>query len=320
MEFSDRQPVFVAKDERIAAYGFGEGHPFGLDRHAVFHNELARAGLDANIEFAAARTATREELLAFHTPRYLDFVADTCSGEGMFLDGGDTPAFPGLYEASADIAGTTLALVDLVMGGRARRAFTPIGGLHHAGRDHAAGFCVFNDCGIAAEILRSKYGLKRIAYVDIDAHHGDGMYYAFESEPDLLIADIHEDGRALYPGTGRAGETGTGSAEGTKLNIPLRPRMGDEKFLQVWEDVEAFVASGEPEFILLQCGADSIAGDPIAHLEFTPAAHAHAARRLCALADKHCDGRILGMGGGGYDRDNLASGWTAVVTEFVRAC
>ncbi|MDP6437506.1 MAG: acetoin utilization protein AcuC [Gammaproteobacteria bacterium] len=319
MASSGTQAVFVAKDERIAAYGFGEGHPFGLDRHAAFHNELARAGLGGGIEFVPARTASREELLAFHTPRYVDFVAEACNAEGMFLDGGDTPAFPGLYEAAADVAGTTLALVDLIMGGGAGRAFTPIGGLHHAGRDHAAGFCVFNDCGIAAEILRARHGLKRIAYVDIDAHHGDGMYYAFAADPDIYIADIHEDGRALFPGTGHRNEIGTGAAEGTKLNIPLRPRMGDEKFLQVWEDVEVFIENAQPEFILFQCGADSIAGDPITHLEFTPAAHAHAARRLCALADKHCDGRILGMGGGGYNRDNLARGWTAVVQEFVRA-
>jgi acetoin utilization protein AcuC len=217
------------------------------------------------------------------------------------------------------VAGSTLTLVDAIMAGDARRAFIPIGGLHHAGRDHTSGFCVFNDCGIAAEVLRAKHGLRRIAYVDIDAHHGDGMFYAFENDPDLIIADIHEDGRALFPGTGHKDETGKGGAEGTKLNIPLRPRMGDEKFLEVWEQVEEFLNAAEPEFILFQCGADSIAGDPITHLEFTPAAHAHAARRLCAIADKHCEGRVLGMGGGGYNRENLAKGWTAVVREMVAA-
>jgi len=123
----------------------------------------------------------------------------------------------------------------------------------------------------------------------------------------------------LFPGTGHKNETGKGAAEGTKLNIPLRPRMGDEKFLEVWEQVEEFLDAAAPEFILFQCGADSIAGDPITHLEFTPEAHAHAARRLCAIADKHCEGRVLGMGGGGYNRDNLAKGWTAVVRAMVAA-
>jgi acetoin utilization protein AcuC len=311
--------VKVIKDSATAAYGFGTGHPFGPDRHDAFHAELAASGVAARVNFAAARVADRDELLSFHTERYIAFVEEACRTGVATLDGGDTPAFPGLYEAAAAVAGATLNMVDALMTGTARRAFVPIGGLHHAGRDHAAGFCVFNDCGIAAEVLRSKYGLQKIAYIDIDAHHGDGMFYAFESDPDLIIADIHEDGRALYPGTGHASETGLGAAVGTKLNIPVRPRMGDEKFFQLWERVEAFIDDAQPEFILLQCGADSIAGDPIAHLQFTPAAHAHAARRLCTLADRYCEGRILGMGGGGYNRVNLAQGWTAVVAEFVAA-
>ena len=316
---TDKQQVLVVKDPATAAYGFGEGHPFGPDRHDVFHAELADSGVAADVKFVVGRPAIRAELSTFHTERYIDFVAEACAGGSAVLDGGDTPAFPGLYESAAHVAGSTLTLVDAIMAGAARRAFIPIGGLHHAGRDHTSGFCVFNDCGIAAEVLRAKYGLRRIAYVDIDAHHGDGMFYAFEEDPDLIIADIHEDGRALFPGTGHQNETGKGAAAGTKLNIPLRPRMGDEKFMEVWEQVEAFLDAAAPEFILFQCGADSIAGDPITHLEFTPEAHAHAARRLCAIADKHCEGRVLGMGGGGYNRDNLAKGWTAVVREMVAA-
>ena len=312
-------PVLVIKDQRTAAYGFGEGHPFGPDRHDAFHTELTAAGVAAEVEFVEARLATPEELASYHTERYVHFVEEACARGEAVLDQGDTPAWDGLFEASSWVAGGTLNLVDALMTGRAKRAFIPIGGLHHAGRDHTAGFCVFNDCGIAAELLRSQYGLTRIAYIDIDAHHGDGMYYAFESDPDIFIADIHEDGRALYPGTGHARERGTGEAEGTKLNIPLRPRSDDERFLKAWDEVEAFLEDARPEFILFQCGADSIGGDPITHLRFTPEAHAHAARRLCELAERHSEGRVLGMGGGGYNRENLAKGWTAVVREFVKA-
>jgi acetoin utilization protein AcuC len=318
-QMAEQQQVLVIKDPATAAYGFGAGHPFGPDRHNAFHAELAASGVAAEVRLFNGRPATRQELTAFHTERYVDFVQQACRDGQATLDGGDTPAFAGLYEAAAAVAGATLTLVDAIMAGQARRGFIPIGGLHHAGRDHAAGFCVFNDCGIAAEILRNNYGVRRIAYVDIDAHHGDGMFYAFEADPELFIADIHEDGRALYPGTGHASETGAGAAAGTKLNIPVRPRMGDERFLQCWERVEAFLEAAEPEFILFQCGADSMAGDPIAHLEFTAAAHAHAARRLCVMADRYGAGRILGMGGGGYNRANLARGWTAVVREFVAA-
>jgi acetoin utilization protein AcuC len=161
--------------------------------------------------------------------------------------------------------------------------------------------------------------VKRIAYVDIDVHHGDGLYYPYEEDPDLIYADIHQDGRTLYPGTGHAHEIGKGAAKGTKLNIPLLPGMGDREFLKAWNAVEAHVRGGKPEFILFQCGADSLAGDPLAMLQYTPAAHAHAARRLCALANEMTGGRIMGFGGGGYHRGNLAAAWCAVLDEFLKA-
>jgi acetoin utilization protein AcuC len=166
------------------------------------------------------------------------------------------------------------------------------------------------------EYLRKKYGVQRIAYVDIDAHHGDGVYYGFEDDPDLIFADLHEDGRYLYPGTGSAEETGTGKAKGTKLNIPMQPGATDSDFRAAWGRVESFLEDARPEFILFQCGADSLEGDPITHLCYTEQAHADAAAALCRLANKHCDGRIIGTGGGGYNRENLARAWTRVVQSF----
>jgi acetoin utilization protein AcuC len=170
---------------------------------------------------------------------------------------------------------------------------------------------------VAIETLRSEYDIRRVAYVDIDAHHGDGVYYAFDADPDLLFADMHEDGRYLYPGTGDVEETGRGAARGSKLNIPMPPDADQELFLQHWDAVEDYLEAGQPEFILLQCGADSLAGDPITHLRYTPDCHGHAAARLRALADKYCDGRLLAMGGGGYNRQNLALAWSAVVEALV---
>ena len=217
------------------------------------------------------------------------------------------------------MVGSNLDACDRLMRGSCRRAFIPIAGLHHARRDSAGGFCVFNDPGIAVETLRARYGLERIAYVDIDAHHGDGVFYSFEDDPQVFIADIHEDGRYLYPGTGFANETGRGPAAGTKLNVPMPPYANDEVFLEAWNQVEKFVRAAEPEFILLQCGADGLAGDPITHLQYTAAAHAHAARRLSVLAEEYCDGRLLAMGGGGYNRANLAEAWTAVVKSMIES-
>jgi acetoin utilization protein AcuC len=311
--------VLVLKGANIAAYGFGEGHPFGPDRHDVFHRELAERGLARQVTLARATEATHAELAAFHTAAHISRVETLCLAGDGWLDGGDTPARRGLDAAAAAVVGASIFAMEHVMAGHARRAFVPIGGLHHAARDRAAGFCIYNDCGVVLELLRSRHGLKRIAYVDIDAHHGDGVFYAFEGDPGVGFADIHEDGRYLYPGTGAATETGRGAATGTKLNIPMAPGAGDNEFRSAWERVEAYVSDFRPEFIVFQCGADSLAGDPITHLQFSPAAHAYAAARLCAVADRWCDGRLVAMGGGGYNRRNVAVGWTAVVEAFVAA-
>jgi acetoin utilization protein AcuC len=311
--------VLLVSGDEIARYGFGDGHPFGTDRHEAFMRELHHCGLDGRVQRANARDATRAELESFHTGEYIDFVRERSATGNGYLDGGDTPAKKGIYEAAVSVVGATMVAVDAVMQGTTRRAFVPIAGLHHAARDRAAGFCVFNDCGVAIEQLRSHYGLQKVAYVDIDAHHGDGVFYGFESEPNVLFADVHEDGRYLYPGTGRAEETGLGAAKGTKLNLPLPPGSDDAAFISVWSRIEDYIRDNAPEFLLLQCGADSLGGDPITHLQFSEEAHAHAARRLCALADELGHGRVVAMGGGGYNRKNLARAWTRVVQSFLES-
>jgi acetoin utilization protein AcuC len=314
-----QHPVCVTVGEALARYGFGDGHPFGPDRMGVFWQRMQEEGVDKQVHVVEPGSADIEAIQRFHTPDYVAQVQrQSQSGEG-YLDYGDTPAFKGVFEAASTVAGSVLDAVRALMERRCHRAFVPIAGLHHARRDMAAGFCVFNDCGIAIEALRAKHGLRRVAYVDMDAHHGDGVFYGFEDDPELIYADIHEDGRYLYPGTGDIHETGKGPAVGTKLNVPAPPDADDGFFFTVWEQVEDFVRKGKPEFIILQCGADSIGGDPITHLRFTPAAHAHAAERLCRVADEFCEGRLLGLGGGGYNRPNLAAAWTAVVKAMLKS-
>ena len=304
--------LLVAGSE-LSTYGFPSGHPFGADRYGAFMTEFERSAAAARVRRLAPAAAPDDMLELFHTRDYIDYVrARSAAGTG-FLDAGDTPAFPGVFEAAATVVGSTLLLLGRIMEGEAQRGFNPIGGLHHARRNAAAGFCVFNDCGIAIEQAKRRYGLTRIAYVDIDAHHGDGVYYGFEDDPAVIFADTHEDGRYLYPGTGRRDEQGLGKAAGTKLNIPLSPGAGDAEFLVALDEIEAFLEPFEPELYLLQCGADSLAGDPITHLQFSTGAHAEAARRLRSLADRTASGRLLAMGGGGYNRQNLARCWTRVV-------
>ena len=302
--------------EDLGRYGFPHGHPLGVDRQGAFFQEAVAQGLDRRAAILAPPSAARAQIERFHSPEYVDLVLRAERDGRDYLDYGDTPAFPGVYEASATVVGAALDGLGRIMRAEYRRAFQPIGGLHHAGRDGAAGFCVFNDLGVVIETLRSEHGIRRVAYVDIDVHHGDGVFYAYEEDPDLIFADLHEDGRYLYPGTGHANETGKGAATGTKLNIPLPPGAGDKAFLDAWPRVIAHLRKFHPQFILFQCGADGLEGDPLAHLRYTSQVHAYAARSLRHLADELAGGRIMAFGGGGYRRENLAKAWCAVLREL----
>ena len=311
----------VFHGEALARYGFGGLHPLGTDRLRAFWGKLQSEKI-ANIVVEEPALGTDQDALSFHDKEYVDLVRVSSKRGGVLLDRGDTPAFKGVFEASLYVVGSTLAALDYVVAGRDRsgrkidHAFNPIGGLHHARSDTAGGFCVFNDIGIAILSARKKHGIKRIAYVDIDAHHGDGVFYEFEDDPLLFFADIHEDGRHLYPGTGFALETGKGKAVGTKINLPVEPGAGDGEFMKAFAKVEQFVDDARPELIILQCGADGLAGDPITHLQYTQKAHSYAADVLHRLAHKHCKGRIIALGGGGYNRQNIGNAWTEVVRSF----
>ena len=308
---------WVYLGEGLASYGFGSGHPFSPQRYYVFEQAFKEQDLTEQCTIGKPVEAGDSHIERFHTHDYVERVRKLSKTGVGYLDYGDTPAFKGVYEAASNVVGTVLDAISQIINGHGKRAFVPIAGLHHARRERAAGFCVFNDCGVAIETLLAVYGMQRIAYVDIDAHHGDGVYYSFEDNPSVIFADLHQDGRTLYPGTGDATETGIGAAKGTKLNIPMPPGADDAKFMTAWERVEDFVEKSKPEFILLQCGVDSMANDPITAMRYSAASHAHAARRLRAIADTHCDGRLLAMGGGGYNLNNIADGWTAVVRALI---
>lgn len=303
--------------ETLGEYGFPDGHPFGPWRMAAFSQALQAQGLAQQIDIHTPSMASQAEIERFHAHAYVERVKQQSRTGVGYLDYGDTPAFPGVYEAAATVVGSGLDAVQAIMQGNCDKAFVPIAGLHHARRDGAAGFCVFNDCGVVIETLLQEYSLDTIAYVDIDAHHGDGVYYGFEQEARVIIADIHEDGRSLYPGSGASEETGTGPAQGSKLNLPLPAYADEADFFGAWESVESFIAQAEPQFILLQCGVDSLAGDPLTHLQLSPRCHRHAAERLARLADRHARGRLLALGGGGYAEANIARGWTAVVAGLL---
>lgn len=308
----------VISGPAIANYHFGDKHPFGPLRHQAFLDGMNRLGLNTRVNWLEPVSCNLEDLLAFHIEDFVERIRQgSDKGEG-FLDFGDTPARAGIFEAACHVVGSAVHMTDLIMQGSLRRGFVPIGGLHHGYRDHCSGFCIFNDICIAIEHLRRVYGLERILYVDIDAHHGDGVFYNYESDSQVFIVDFHEDGQFLYPGTGDADETGTGPAQGTKMNFPLPMQANDKDFAQQWASAELFIRSIEPDFIILQCGADSMQGDPITHLSFTTESYRLASSSLSQLADEYCEGRMLGLGGGGYNMDNISKAWPVVVEAMLR--
>ena len=259
------------------------------------------------------RLIKEEELLLFHDKEYIEFVKRVSEIGYGYLDYGDTPAYKGVYEASCYSAGSTLKAFEEVIKGEVDHAFNPSGGLHHAYKNRAAGFCVFNDPGLLIEYARKHYDMKKFLYVDIDAHHGDGVYYSYEEDPYVYIVDFHEDGRYLYPGTGFEFEKGKGKAYGTKINIPLKPYSTTEDVLKKLVEIEEFIYEIDFDLILLQCGADGLKGDPLTHLQYTERVHEEVTRLLHKASHEKCKGRIIAMGGGGYNFENVAKAWVKVV-------
>ncbi len=307
--------VGVFEGKELLLYSFPPPHPFTNARTRSFWDELRKKKL--SVERLPPQKADKELIGLFHTSEHIRYV-ELASNLGYgALDQGDTPAYKGIFEATQYAVGSTVSAVEKVMEGNIAHAFNPVGGLHHATRESSAGFCVFNDVGIAIELLRKNFKVRKVLYVDIDVHHGDGVYYSYESDPDLFIFDVHEDGRFLYPGTGSASEIGAGRARGTKVNIPLPPGSGDEEVMDRLPRLELLARSSKPEFIIFQCGADCLKGDPIAGLQYTANVHRKVGGFLHRLSHELCSGRLIALGGGGYDPQNCADAWTAVVESLL---
>jgi acetoin utilization protein AcuC len=234
--------------------------------------------------------------------------------------GGDTPARAGMHEAALAVCGAGLAAADLVWEGRAERAFCPApAGLHHARAAQASGFCIYNDCALAIQRLLDA-GAERVAYVDIDAHHGDGVQWLFYEEPRVLTCSVHESGRFLYPGTGGLAERGAGEAVGTAVNVPLPPFAGDAPYLRAIEEVIApAVRRFGPDVLVTHQGADPHHADPYSHLQVSLEGLRRAYRLMAELAAEAAAGRWIVLAGGGYNIDLLARAWTLQLAEMLGA-
>lgn len=309
----------------LASYDLGEDHPLQAERYTLTMALLSALGWLAHpgVTIEAPRPATLAELLSVHTYPYVQAVqrgqaiarrtqppADlTLYGLGT----ADDPLFPDLHDSAALYTGATIQAMDALLAGRAVHAYSPAGGQHHAQRMRASGFCVYNDC--AAALAVALQAGRRAAYVDFDAHHGDGVQAAFYDEPRVLTVSIHESGEYLFPGTGGIDETGAGAGKGACLNIPLPPLAGDELVLEAFDRVIApALRTFAPDVLLTQMGVDTHHADPLTHLTGTLGLFPRLAVRLHDLVHECCGGRWLITGGGGYDPFDVAPrAWAAFI-------
>ena len=306
-----RRAAFVY-DDSLSRHVLRSDHPMCPVRLRYTYELLQAYGaFDANISLLVPpRQATEEELGWLHSPEYISAVRSFSLGRGGYVPesfnfsvGGDNPIFQGMYDAAALSTGASLVAAELVASKQVSVAFNISGGLHHAASGHASGFCVFNDPAIAIKYLLAQ-GL-RVAYVDIDAHHGDGVQQAFFDTDQVLTISLHESGQFLFPGTGFVSEAGVGLGEGYSVNLPLYPYTDDEIYLWAFHEVvPPLLRAFAPDVLVTQLGIDSYHSDPLTHLQVTSRGYVAAVQELSQLGVPW-----LALGGGGYDLSAVARCW-----------
>ncbi len=291
-------------------YNFGPWHPYKPYLWRLAMEELERLGVfdHEGVDKVLAEAAGMEELTLVHTRHYIMFVKRKCEDGYGFLDYGDTPAAPGVYEGAVSRVGGTLTAARLVMEGRYIHAFNLGGGLHHARPSSASGFCVFNDIAVAVRYLQRWHGVKRVAVIDVDGHHADGTQDIFYSEREVLTISFHRYG--IYPGTGWHDEVGVGDGEGYSVNVPLTPPLTEASYLYAFREiVPPLIRSYKPEIVFLQYGADSHRDDPLVGLPLSTHGYQEIASIVHGLAHEASGGKLVVTGGGGYNPDNVRRIW-----------
>jgi len=303
--------AFIYSDD-FAKYDYGPGHPLKPFRLKLSHELIQAYGLlsltDARI--VEAKPAEEKDLLLYHSRDYIEVLKAANSGreipggERYGIGFGDNPVFEGVFDWSRLVTGASLQAAELVDSGEVAAAFNISGGLHHALASRASGFCYINDPVIAISSLLKRG--RRVAYIDIDAHHGDGVQEAFYRTDKVLTISLHESGRYLFPGTGFESETGEGKGEGYSVNVPLPPSCDDELFVYAFNEiVPPLIGRFGPDIVVSQLGVDSFLTDPLAHLNYTTNGFCEVVRKIQELSP-----RWIALGGGGYEITNVARAWT----------
>lgn len=298
---------FIFSDAMLQ-YHFHADHPFNQKRVVLAKDLLVASNALSEKQILAPRKATEEELALFHDLSYIQAIQKASKGllkgdEGLEYGIGteDTPIFKNMHDASSYLVGGTLTAVDDVLEGKVDHALNLGGGLHHGFKRRAAGFCIYNDGAVAIKYIREKYDLK-VLYVDTDAHHGDGVQWAFYEDPNVCTFSIHETGRYLFPGTGNINERGIKEGHGYSFNLPIDAFTEDESFLQLYDTAFREITEYfQPDIIITQNGADAHCYDPLTHLCGTMDIYEKIPTLAHELAHKYCDGKWIALGGGGYD-------------------
>jgi len=305
-----REAVFVYSSE-LEKYRYPPEHPFNTIRARKTREILNSMRLlsGSGRSEVPPEPAERIVLKKFHSARYLHALRAASERHATFealnmgIGTSDCPIFEGLYDYAVLAVGGTLTAAKLILTGSADAAFNPSGGYHHAGPERASGFCYINDVALACIIL-AEAG-KRVLYLDVDVHHGDGVAYAFYDRPDVMTISFHENPRVLFPGTGFEDEIGTGEGKGYCVNVPVPIGTYDEMYMKAFNAIAMpLVAAYNPDVIVFELGADALAGDPLAHLCLTNNAYAEIIKHLLSFNKP-----ILATGGGGYNVDNTARAW-----------
>jgi len=305
--------ALVLSSPRYRTYDFGPDHPFSPVRLEMLHGLTDAIGAD--LETEEPPLATRDDVRSVHADALVAQVEAASKGTPndnaarFGLGTADVPVFEGMDAAARSLVGGTLHGARRIADGSATRVLQLGGGLHHAQRKLASGFCVYNDLSVAIQHLRDAG--HRVAYLDIDVHHGDGVQSLHYDDPEVLTISLHESGRYLFPGTGTVHETGTGAGEGTSVNVPLEPFTEDASYLDAFERVVPYaIETFRPEILIVQCGADAHFSDPLADLLLKTQTYETLFDRIFDLADTHCRGRLLLTLGGGYRLDATVRIWT----------
>ncbi|HZA16681.1 MAG TPA: acetoin utilization protein AcuC [Pseudonocardiaceae bacterium] len=309
----------VVWDEAFLGYDLGGRHPLNPIRLDLTIRLARSLGVLDGVSLLAPVQATDEELQMVHSDGYLAAVKSAPRGYvGHGLGTSDNPVFRRMHEASALVAGGSLLAADEILAGRAARVANIAGGLHHAMRDYASGFCIYNDCALAIRRLLDG-GMSRVAYVDIDVHHGDGVQEAFVDDPRVLTISLHQHPATLWPGTGNSADIGAAGAEGSAVNVPLPPGTRDAEWLRAFHAVvPALLQAFEPAVLVTQHGADTHAEDPLADLALSVDGQQAAHRALADLADATAGGRWLALGGGGYSLFRVVPrSWTHLLATLL---